>query len=152
LLPPIPENFKGFSGKYSGSPEFLLVPFGILPLPQSSRAQAHATSGGEFPTSTLSLVDRVPNSTIVHVSCTPSKIPYVGISPIRLQTIILLNAFLSPVYIEHIYYSFVDIFYPVLNLEDVSPCRTYRPEPLRSISITETSPLLWAHPRILSAC
>jgi len=30
--------------------------------------------------------------------------------------------------------------------------RTYRPEPLCSTSITEASKLLWAHPRILSAC
>ena len=28
----------------------------------------------------------------------------------------------------------------------------YRPEPLRSVSITETSSLLWTHPRILFAC
>lgn len=30
--------------------------------------------------------------------------------------------------------------------------KVYRPEPLCSISITETSQLLWAHPRILFAC
>jgi len=51
----------------------------------SSRALAHATLGGEFPTYTLSLVKWVPNSAIVHVSSTLSKIPYVGFSPIRLQ-------------------------------------------------------------------
>jgi hypothetical protein len=37
-------------------------------------------------------------------------------------------------------------------VEDVSLCRAYRPEPLRSIPITGTSSLLWAHPRILFAC
>ena len=34
----------------------------------------------------------------------------------------------------------------------MSLSRTYRPEPLCSASITEASQLLWAHPRILSAC
>ena len=46
----------------------------------SSRAQARATLGKEFPSSTLSLVKRVPNSAIAHVSCAPSKIPYIGFS------------------------------------------------------------------------
>src|SRR5215510_13962243 len=40
----------------------------------------------EAPTCTLSVVQRVPNSTLVHVSCTLSKIPYGGFSPVRLQT------------------------------------------------------------------
>ena len=31
-------------------------------------------------------MQRVPNSTLVHVSCTLSKIPYGGFSPVRLQT------------------------------------------------------------------
>ena len=31
-------------------------------------------------------MERVPNSAIAHVSYTPSKIPYVGFSPVRLQT------------------------------------------------------------------
>jgi len=48
--------------------------------------------------------------------------------------------------------SFVNIWSPPLRVADVSLCRTYRPEPLCSISITETSSLLWAHPRILFAC
>ena len=39
-----------------------------------------------------------------HVSSAPSKIPYAGISPIRLQTIILPPAFLPiAVYVEHTY-------------------------------------------------
>ena len=38
-----------------------------------------------------------------NVSSAPSKIPYGGISPIRLQTIIPLNIFHFPVCIEHIY-------------------------------------------------
>jgi hypothetical protein len=40
-------------------------------------------------------VQRVPSSTMVHVSCSPSKIPYVGFSPVRLQTGIQLRP--SPV-------------------------------------------------------
>ncbi len=34
----------------------------------------------------LSISMRVPSSPIVHVSCTPFEIPYVGFSPVRLQT------------------------------------------------------------------
>ena len=34
----------------------------------------------------LSISMRVPSSPIVHVSCAPSEIPYVGFSPVRLQT------------------------------------------------------------------
>jgi len=50
-----------------------------------SRAQARAALGGEFPTAALSMAARVPNSTLAHVSCALSKIPYVGFSPVRLQ-------------------------------------------------------------------
>ncbi len=35
------------------------------------RNTAHAVLGGEFPTCTLSVVQRVPNSTITHVSISP---------------------------------------------------------------------------------
>ena len=41
--------------------------------------------GGELPTCALSVAQRVPSSTIIHVSCALSKIPYVGFSPVRLQ-------------------------------------------------------------------
>ena len=51
----------------------------------SSRAQARTTLEQEFPIRTLSVVRRVPSSSMVHVSCAPSKIPYVGFSPVRLQ-------------------------------------------------------------------
>ena len=51
----------------------------------SSRAQARTTLGGEFPTSSLSIEERVPSSAIAHVSCAPSKIPDIGFSPVRLQ-------------------------------------------------------------------
>jgi hypothetical protein len=44
-----------------------------------------ATLGREFPSSTVSLVERVPNSAIAHVSCAPSKIQYIGFFPGRLQ-------------------------------------------------------------------
>jgi len=57
-----------------------------------SREQARATLGGEFPNHALfRYVQRVPSSTLVHVSCSPSKIPYVGFSPVRLQTGIQLR-------------------------------------------------------------
>ena len=52
---------------------------------KSSRAQARATLGGEFPACTLSVVQRVPISSMTHVSCALSKIPYVEFSPVRLQ-------------------------------------------------------------------
>jgi len=74
LIPPFCGIFAPYSYQKEKHPFF-----------RSSRAQAHATLGREFPTSTLSLMERGPNSTIAHVSCTPSKIPYVGFSPIRLQ-------------------------------------------------------------------
>ena len=51
----------------------------------SSRTQARATLGREFPISALSIAKRVPNPAIVHVSCVLSKIPYVEFSPVRLQ-------------------------------------------------------------------
>ena len=51
-----------------------------------SREQARTTLGGEFPNHALfRYMQRVPNSTMVHVSCSLSKIPYVGFSPVRLQ-------------------------------------------------------------------
>jgi hypothetical protein len=40
-------------------------------------------------------MQRVPSSTMVHVSCSPSKIPYVGFSPVRLQTGIRLRPSLT---------------------------------------------------------
>jgi hypothetical protein len=45
------------------------------------RNTAHAALGGEFPTRTLSIVRRVPNSTITHVSASPPTIPDGRISP-----------------------------------------------------------------------
>jgi hypothetical protein len=53
---------------------------------RSSRTQARATLGREFPISALSIAERVPSPAIVHVSCVLSKIPYGGFSPVRLQT------------------------------------------------------------------
>jgi hypothetical protein len=51
-----------------------------------SRAQARATLSGEFPNhAPFRYMRRVPSSTIIHVSCALSKIPYVGFSPVRLQ-------------------------------------------------------------------
>ena len=51
---------------------------------ESSRTQARATLGREFPISALSMAKRVPRPAIVHVSCVLSKIPYGGFSPVRL--------------------------------------------------------------------
>jgi len=51
----------------------------------SSRAQARTTGGREFPVSALSIAERGPSPTIAHVSCALSKIPYGGLSPVRLQ-------------------------------------------------------------------
>ena len=51
----------------------------------SSRAQARATLGREFPIFALSMAKRVPSPTLVHGSCALSKIPYGGFSPVRLQ-------------------------------------------------------------------
>jgi hypothetical protein len=66
------------------------------PAGSPSRGQARVTLGGEFPSHALfRFVQRVPNSTMVHVSCSPSKIPYVGFSPVRLQTGIQLRASLT---------------------------------------------------------
>jgi hypothetical protein len=58
---------------------------------QSSRAQARATLGREFPTLTLSIMRRVPSPAFVHVSCAPSKIPDSGFSPVRLQAVASLD-------------------------------------------------------------
>ena len=54
-------------------------------LNRSSRAQARATLGREFPIFALSMAKRVPSPTLVHGSCALSKIPYGGVSPVRLQ-------------------------------------------------------------------
>jgi hypothetical protein len=81
--------------KYQDDPELLMraaelvaIEFKTIAIANnywSSRAQARATLGGEFPTCALSVAQRVPSSTIIHVSCALSKIPYVGFSPVRLQ-------------------------------------------------------------------
>jgi hypothetical protein len=39
------------------------------------RSAAHAALGGEFPTRTLSIVRRVPSSTMTHVSASPTFHP-----------------------------------------------------------------------------
>ena len=52
---------------------------------RSSRAQARATLGWEFPIFALSMAKRGPSPTLVHGSCALSKIPYGGFSPVRLQ-------------------------------------------------------------------
>src|SRR5262245_45696469 len=57
---------------------------------RSSRAQARAALGREFPTLTLSIMRRVPSPPFVHVSCAPSKFrtlssPQSGFKPWRLS-------------------------------------------------------------------
>ena len=51
----------------------------------SGRALARAALGWEFPISALSIAERGPRPALAHVSCTLSKIPYGGFSPVRLQ-------------------------------------------------------------------
>jgi hypothetical protein len=50
----------------------------------SGRSAARATLGGEFPACTLSVVPRVPNSPMVHVSASPPLIPDGRMSRVRL--------------------------------------------------------------------
>src|SRR4029434_7501887 len=57
------------------------------PYPTSGRNTARATVGGEFPSYTLSVVQRVPHSTMVHVSASPPLIPDSRISRVRLAAI-----------------------------------------------------------------
>lgn len=52
---------------------------------RSSRTQARAALGREFPISTLSIVERVPRPSLAHVSCVLSQIPSIEFSPVRLQ-------------------------------------------------------------------
>ena len=69
-----------------------------LQSPSWDRNAARAGLGGEFPTRTLSVMRRVPNSTIPHVSASPpchpgrSDFPNPvgdhGISPVRLPSIV----------------------------------------------------------------
>ncbi len=47
------------------------------------RNAARATVGGEFPICTLSVVQRVPSSTMVHVSASPPTIPDGRLSRVR---------------------------------------------------------------------
>ena len=54
------------------------------PYPTSGRNTTRAAVGGEFPTCTLSVVQRVPSSTIAHVSVSPPLIPDGRISRVRL--------------------------------------------------------------------
>src|SRR3989441_127008 len=53
----------------------------------SGRSAARATVGGEFPSCTLSVVQRVPRSTVVHVSASPPLIPDGRISRVRLAAV-----------------------------------------------------------------
>jgi hypothetical protein len=50
---------------------------------RSGRNTARATVGGEFPSCSLSVVQRVPHSTVVHVSASPPLIPGSRISRVR---------------------------------------------------------------------
>ena len=50
----------------------------------SGRSAVRATLGGEFPTCTLSVVQRVPRSPMVHVSASPPLIPDSRLSRVRL--------------------------------------------------------------------
>jgi len=112
---------------------------------------ARNSLGEAYPFLSLS-VDSASISQPCSVSIAPSKIPYVGISPIRLKTIILLNAFLSPVYIEHIYNNWV-IICSQFCVWQMYPCVEFIVQsPFALSPFTETSSLLWAHPRILFAC
>jgi len=52
---------------------------------RSSRAQARAALGQEFPHPLFRYMEWGPSSAIAHVSCAPSKIPDGGFSPVRLQ-------------------------------------------------------------------
>ena len=60
----------------------LRAPAGSWPL--SGRNTVRAALGREFPTCTLSVVQRVPSSTITHVSASPPLIPDSRISRVRL--------------------------------------------------------------------
>ena len=53
----------------------------------SSRTQARAALGREFPLSTLSMVARVPRPSLVHVACVLSQMPSMEFSPGRLQAV-----------------------------------------------------------------
>src|SRR5215471_10429979 len=53
----------------------------------SSRAQARAALGREFPRPLFRSVEWGPRSAITHVSCAPSKIPDGEFSPVRLQAV-----------------------------------------------------------------
>src|SRR5262249_17995501 len=64
---------------------YVAYPLSYRHVEGSSRAQARTTVGREFPISALSIAERGPSPAIAHVSCTLSKIPYGGFSPVRLQ-------------------------------------------------------------------
>jgi len=66
-----------------GSPKFPSYPFEHMPW-SSGRNTARAPLGKEFPTCTLSVVQRVPSSAIDHVSASPPLIPDGRISRVRL--------------------------------------------------------------------
>jgi hypothetical protein len=58
-------------------------------------------------------MQRVPSSTMVHVSCSPSKIPYVGFSPVRLQTGIQLRPSLTGSWLKceaHMHHKLVNLY------------------------------------------
>ena len=79
---PVPHS--GYVVKETGgSPKFPSSPCEDMPR-SSGRNTARATVGREFPTCTLSVVQRVPSSAIAHVSVSPPLIPDGRISRVRL--------------------------------------------------------------------
>jgi len=72
------QEFKGPSFRFT-------VP--LVDKRRSSRAQARAVLGREFPLTTLSIVMGVPSPTLPHVSCAPSTMPDSEFSPVRLPAV-----------------------------------------------------------------
>ncbi len=75
-------QFMGLIDKGIGTRESVFIPRNIEYWGRDRNA-AHAALGGEFPTRTLSIVRRVPSSTITHVSASPPTIPDSRISRVR---------------------------------------------------------------------
>ena len=84
-LEPQPRQALGFLARESTVRHHHGDPFSPGLSQGSSRTQARAALGREFPISTLSIVERVPSPSLAHVSCVLSKIPYIEFSPVRLQ-------------------------------------------------------------------
>ena len=90
-----PTSSRGFRFPYTARPcrlrrapagrwWFPTLSLRVCPSMLSGRSAARATVGREFPSCTLSVVQRVPSSTIVHVSASPPLIPDGRLSRVRL--------------------------------------------------------------------